>query len=174
MSNITYGPRDDHGLKRPDFEKLGNSSFTQLAELRHRGAFSTVSQTFATCCQRCSNSKDLSIRELPQMWYQEAKSLIFQSSGMLTRRSAGLPALVTGILASNPGSPFFKSAMEGLFEISRLSVDYDKEEQYLKLPQVHAINCLKDIFTNTRIGPFTEPFIMDALTLSAEGLGSPM
>lgn len=64
--------------------------------------------------------------------------------------------------------------MQGLFEISRLSVDYDKEEQYLKLPQVHAINSLKDIFTNTKIGPFTEPFIMTALTLSAERLGSPM
>ncbi|KAJ6155183.1 hypothetical protein N7470_005749 [Penicillium chermesinum] len=170
----TYGPSSDQGLKRADFEKLGTSSFTQLAELRHRGAFSTVSQTFATCCQRCSASKDPSIQELPHLWYQDAKSLIFESAGKLTRRSAGLPALVTGILASSPNSPFFKLAMEGLFEISRLSVDYDKEEQYLELPQVHAINCLKDVFTNTKIGPFTEPFIMSALTLSAERLGSPI
>ncbi|KAJ5223998.1 hypothetical protein N7468_008540 [Penicillium chermesinum] len=172
--NRTYGPSSDQGLKRADFEKLGTSSFTQLAELRHRGAFSTVSQTFATCCQRCSASKDPSIQELPHLWYQDAKSLIFESAGKLTRRSAGLPALVTGILASSPNSPFFKLAMEGLFEISRLSVDYDKEEQYLELPQVHAINCLKDVFTNTKIGPFTEPFIMSALTLSAERLGSPI
>lgn len=33
------------------FEQIGNLSFHQLAALRHRGAFSTVSLTFATCCK---------------------------------------------------------------------------------------------------------------------------
>ena len=32
-------------------ERIGNLSFKQLATLRHRGAFSTVSKTFAHCCQ---------------------------------------------------------------------------------------------------------------------------
>lgn len=36
------------------------------------------------------------------------------------------------------------------------------------------MNCLKDIFTNNKLGPHTEPFIMPALRLSAERLGSPM
>lgn len=31
-------------------QRIGDLAFTQLAELRHRGAFSTVAQTFATCC----------------------------------------------------------------------------------------------------------------------------
>lgn len=31
-------------------QRIGDLSFIQLAELRHRGAFSTVAQTFATCC----------------------------------------------------------------------------------------------------------------------------
>lgn len=174
LLNTTYGPDGSNGLQLADFARVGKASFTQLAELRHRGAFSTVSQTFATCCQRCSDSKDASIQELPKGWYREAKATIFESAAKLTRRSAGLPALVTGILVSSPGTPFFKQALGELHEISRLPVEYDKDQQYRELPQVHAMNCLKEIFTNTKLGPFTEDFIMPALTLSAERLGSPM
>lgn len=32
------------------FEKIGDLAFEQLSSLRHRGAFSTVSLTFTTCC----------------------------------------------------------------------------------------------------------------------------
>ncbi|KAJ5777592.1 hypothetical protein N7520_000838 [Penicillium odoratum] len=174
MTNLTYGPAGDQGLQRSDFENVGRVSFTQLAELRHRGAFSTVSATFATCCQRCTSSQDPSIQELPVLWYQEAKSTIFESAAKLTRRSAGIPALVTGVLCSSPGTPFFKQAFNELYDISRLPVDYDKDQQYLKLPQVHAMNCLKDIFVNNKLGPHTEAFIMPALTLSAERIGSPI
>lgn len=174
MFNLTYGPNGADGLKCSDFEAVGKTSFTQLAELRHRGAFSTVSQTFAICCERCSSSKDPAIKALPKVWYQEAKATIFESASKLTRRSAGLPALVTGILVSDPGTPFFKQALNELHHIARLPVEYDRERQYLELPQVHAMNCLKDIFTNTKLGPYTEPFIMPALTLSAERLGSPI
>lgn len=53
-------------------------------------------------------------------------------------------------------------------------MEYDKERQYLELPQVHAMNCLKDIFTNNKLSTYTEPFIMKALTLSADRLGSPI
>lgn len=174
MMNESYGPLNDQGLQYADFEKVGRLSFTQLAELRHRGAFSTVSTTFATCCQRCSSSTDPSIQKLPVDWYQQAKSTIFEHAGKLTRRSAGLPAMVTGVLCSSPGTPFFKQVINELIEISHLPMDYNKDQQYLELPQVHAMNCLKDIFINNKLGPNTESFIMSALTLSAERLGSPM
>lgn len=48
---------------------LGELSFTQLAELRHRGAFSTVSQTFATCCVRCNSGSESTSGTL-QNWYK--------------------------------------------------------------------------------------------------------
>jgi hypothetical protein len=174
MVNTAYGPDNAAGLNREDFEQVGQSSFTQLAELRHRGAFSTVSSTFAICCQRCSHSKEPSIQELPRAWYQRAKKTIFESASKLTRRSAGIPALITGVLCAVPGTPFFKEVLNELHEISRLEVQYNKEKQYLELPQVHAMNCLKDIFVNNKLGPHTEPFVMSALTLSAERLASPI
>ncbi|KAE8149507.1 putative death-receptor fusion protein-domain-containing protein [Aspergillus avenaceus] len=172
--NRTYGPKGELGLNKADFEKIGIASFTQLAELRHRGAFSTVSQTFATCCLRCGQSNDPEISVLPELWYQEARKIIFETASKLTRRSAGLPALAAGILSSKPGGPFFQKVIEELLEISHLPVKHDNDSQEMELPQVHALNCLKDIFTNTKLGAHTEPFIMPALNLSAEQLGSPV
>lgn len=51
------------------YEKLGRLCFTQLLELRHRGAFSIVSQTFAAFCRRCVTSDNPALRALPETWY---------------------------------------------------------------------------------------------------------
>ncbi|KAI4284895.1 MAG: hypothetical protein L6R35_004786 [Caloplaca aegaea] len=53
-----------------DYRAFGELVFEQLAELRHRGAFSTVSQTFAECCLRCAQSDDPRTQALPKEWYQ--------------------------------------------------------------------------------------------------------
>lgn len=34
------------------FRQIGNLTFEQLSSLRHRGAFTTVSATFTSCCQQ--------------------------------------------------------------------------------------------------------------------------
>lgn len=39
-------------------QSLGNLTFMQLASLRHRGAFSTVTTTFSVCC-KVTQSKSL-------------------------------------------------------------------------------------------------------------------
>lgn len=74
---ITKAPIGDNerSLLSPTlFEKLGRLCFTQLLELRHRGAFSTVSQTFAAFCRRCATSNIPSLRALPETWYQVCAS----------------------------------------------------------------------------------------------------
>ena len=58
------------GLLYEDLLMIGGLAFTQLAELRHRGAFSTVSQTFSACCVYCAKSNSPSITSLPKLWYQ--------------------------------------------------------------------------------------------------------
>ena len=55
---------------RTDVLTIGQLSFVQLAELRHRGAFSSVAQTFAACCQTCLLSQDAGLNELPSIWYE--------------------------------------------------------------------------------------------------------
>lgn len=105
---------------------------------------------------------------------QEVRKLIFETASELTRRSAGLPALITGIVSSKPGGPLFQRVMNDLHEVSSLPEKHDKANQDVELPQVHAMNCLQDIFPSNRIGPLSDPFVMRGLTISAERLGSPV
>lgn len=170
LSNSSYAP---NGLTYADLQRIGRLSFIQLAELRHRGAFSTVATTFAFCCQRCGESKDSDIRMLPKGWYRDVLDLISEQSNKLTRRSAGLPAISTGIALADPDGPLFKKMLDDLRDIASSPV-VALDEQDVRLPQVHALNCLKDIFINTRLGRRTEPYLMSTLSTSVNCLGSQM
>lgn len=71
ISNPNYGAAlNGGGLQLEDYKRIGDLSFIQLAELRHRGAFSTVAQTFASCCIRCVSSLNTAVAELPKGWYK--------------------------------------------------------------------------------------------------------
>lgn len=70
ITKATIGD-DEQAMITPDvFERLGALCFTQLLELRHRGAHSTVAQTFAAFCRRCATSKIPKLQALPEAWYQ--------------------------------------------------------------------------------------------------------
>ncbi|KAI5286995.1 hypothetical protein KEM54_006317 [Ascosphaera aggregata] len=170
LSNTTYAPPS--GLTAVDFATIGNLTFTQLAELRHRGAFSTVSQTFATCCQRCGSASNSDIEALLEDWYARIIETIHKQSTKLTRRSAGLPALVTGVAMYQPDGPFFSRMIADMQRIGFPKSITEIESTETKLPQVHALNALKDLFTNTKLGPYTEPHIPSCLKISADCLGS--
>ncbi|OKL63320.1 hypothetical protein UA08_01801 [Talaromyces atroroseus] len=175
VSNTTYAPRDGgNGMLRADYEAIGTLSFVQLSQLRHRGAFSAVSQTFETCCVRCAESRDLEISSLPDMWYQESLKLIQDQASKLTRRSAGLPALVNGISIAKSGKPLFDKIMNELLETSNSPAAQAASYHELSLPQVHAMNCLRSILTNTKLASRTEPRVMPILRLAADCLSSPI
>ncbi|CAO2651647.1 Nn.00g042170.m01.CDS01 [Neocucurbitaria sp. VM-36] len=155
------------------FERLGRLCFTQLLELRHRGAFSTVSQTFATFCRRCVSSDIPALRALPETWYQETLRSIQDKAGAITRRSAGIPALMSGIMAAEPqpGGKLFPRAMQDL--IAEASVEAKSENiEESRLPQVHALNCIKEIFTTSRLSVASEAYIGQGLELAAKTLNS--
>lgn len=55
------------------FKGIGELTFEQLSSLRHRGAFSTVTLTFARCCQLTETkvaSGKLMDSSLLEKWYQ--------------------------------------------------------------------------------------------------------
>ncbi|KAI2001509.1 hypothetical protein LOZ52_005852 [Ophidiomyces ophidiicola] len=172
LSNPTFAPSASGGIGYDILSRVGSLSFDQLAELRHRGAFSTVSHTFMSCCQRCVESNVDSVNALPTIWYQDAVRIIHEQGSKLTRRSAGIPAIVTGIASSQPNGALFREIMNELQDIARIRLATAAEGPIVELPQVHALNCLKDIFSNTCLAPRTEPYIMPALRISADCLGS--
>lgn len=62
-----------------NFKTIGTLTFEQLSTLRHRGAFSTVTQTFATCCQQAKylhnegEGEGEGGRSLLNIWYKVSR-----------------------------------------------------------------------------------------------------
>ena len=104
---------------------------------------------------------------------QDALACMERNASSLTRRSAGIPAMVTGILAAYAGHKFFDTAMLDLQTIADDPIP-KPESGDLRLPQVHALNCLKDVFTDARLGPSTEKHVADSIEIAASCLDSPM
>ncbi|KAH8724346.1 HEAT repeat protein-like protein [Phaeosphaeriaceae sp. PMI808] len=170
---ITRAPisDDEHSLLTPaHFERLGRLCFTQLLELRHRGAFSTVSQTFAAFCRRCASSAIPALRALPEIWYQETFRSIQDKAGAITRRSAGIPALMASIIAADTGQLFPRAMKELVAEASVEAQSANIEES--RLPQVHALNCVKEFFTTSRLNVASEAYMGQGLELAAQTLNS--
>ena len=156
------------------FERIGNLTFLQLSTLRHRGAFTTVSATFTTCCQQSKGIfSEGAENHLLRVWYEGTlKEILTQRS--TTRRSAGIPSLMTGILCANAPDPSFEEAMEKLMEIAAMK-SYVSDKEVTSLPQVHAFNCLKAIFKNsllTSMGNKAERYLTKCLELAASALRS--
>ena len=147
--------------------RIGRLLFTQLAQLRHRGAFSAVAATYATFCSFCQTVCSTSCQTLVSKLYEDTLACIQAKSTALTRRSAGLPALTTGLLCANPSGPITSRAMHDLQHIAGQPVGVGVTSE---LPQVHALNCLKDIFTNTKLGPVTEKYLSQVLAIAVECL----
>ncbi|KAK5990266.1 tRNA (32-2'-O)-methyltransferase regulator TRM732-like protein [Cladobotryum mycophilum] len=159
---------------RETFEEIGNLTFDQLASLRHRGAFTTVAATFATCCQLAKHLEQTDGAEpILNVWYKGTMNAIFTQAST-TRRSAGIPSLMTGILSANAASPSFEEVLEKLIEIASVEAQVS-ETDGSNLSQVHAYNCLKDIFKNsllTSMGNKSEKYLPQCLELAASGLRS--
>jgi hypothetical protein len=166
--------------------------FEQLTVLRHRGAFSTVAQTFALCCELSAHVP--SLQTDTKRWYQvgfprsqtilvssadplqEAFQILEAQSSTLTRRSAGIPAIIAGLLVPSPSTDF-NEVGEKLKSLARSKENVfrsQEEHQQDCLPQVHALNCLRELATDSRFRARTLPWLIDLLDISSSSLGSPI
>jgi hypothetical protein len=152
-------------------QQMSTLCFTQLAELRHRGAFSTVAQTWQSCCMRCKDLRDSNGSLMLEVWYMDVLDILRNNVTINTRRSAGLPSLLCGILVADKSGGLLSRAFTDLEAIARKDVDAASAEEG-SLAQVHAMNCLKDILKNTRLGEQTQHYVPTALQLAADALRS--
>ncbi|KHJ32931.1 putative heat repeat protein [Erysiphe necator] len=132
------------------FTDIGNLSFEELSCLRHRGAFSTVSLTFAVSCKIAANNQS----NLLNTWLERA-FICLQTQISTTRRSAGIPSIITAIISAIPRSGF-EDAIVKLLQIAKTNTNSNLDQE--RLPQVHALNSLKEIFksvtTSAKVGPY--------------------
>ncbi|KAJ9642270.1 hypothetical protein H2204_002639 [Knufia peltigerae] len=140
--------------------------------LRHRGAFSTVANTFLLCCETVRAATEASVRGLLQEWYKIALVQIDEQADRLTRRSAGLPAMMTALLSPSDVT-FFSSAVTDLTSIAiRTPEETRSDGEEPRLPQVHALNILKDIMTTSRFASVVVHFLSSIIELAASCLTS--
>ena len=159
-----------HSLTFEETKKIGDLCFTQLAELRHRGAFSTVAQCFTSCCVGNGHQMGKGGCSLVESWYRQLLSLIDAKSTALTRRSAGLPAMITAILAANVKNTFIDMVFKDLQSIAYRDTTTEHRHGETGLPQVHAMNCLKAIFASSRLSYIAERYLEDTLQLAVQSL----
>ncbi|TKA57285.1 hypothetical protein B0A55_13499, partial [Friedmanniomyces simplex] len=151
--------------------QLSELCFVQLAELRHRGAFSTVAQTWIACCLASRDVPTADGQSILHQWYAKVVSILRNKTTINTRRSAGLPSLLCGILIAERDGQLLKQAFVDLEAIAREEVAPDTAQEG-SLPQVHAMNCLKDVLKNSRLGEASEQYVPIALRLAADALQS--
>lgn len=100
---------------------------------------------------------------------QEAEAQIGQQANLLTRRSAGLPAMLAGILS--PDDPLSFRHFVNSFTAKSQATALDRIDG-LSLPQVHAMNTLREVMINSRFRSAIVPHVEDLLALATKNLGS--
>lgn len=149
-------------------EEIGTLLMEQLKCVRHRGAFSSVYPAFITCCVSCFSSGK------PQEWLNKNLELIQTHSQSITRRSGGLPFLIAATLSAEQKlkkKQLMPHTMNTLFRIAHMPVDSKDSE--MDLPQVHAFNCVRTIFTESALSDACTPYVNKCLDLAVSHFGSP-
>lgn len=77
-----------------------------------------------------------------------------------------------GIVVADNKGVLFKRAMKELTTEATKPVDQVSESAAGGLSQVHSLNCIKDIFKNSKLGERSESHVPEALSLAAKCLSS--
>ncbi|QPG73112.1 hypothetical protein FOA43_000417 [Brettanomyces nanus] len=157
-------------LNKEQLLKIGPLLMKQLATIRHRGAFSAVYPTFVACCLRCHKTPEISL--VTRDWLKSNLQLITEKSNFITRRSAGIPFLINGILTADPelAGPTF----DKLMVIAQEPADADQTMENVSLPQVNAFNCIKAFFVDKALSEVSVLYIDRAMELALQSFESPI
>lgn len=146
----------------------------QLANVSHRGAFSSVYTAFLLICQICFQNKNF--KSLPKAWLVSNIQLIESKSQFISRRSGGLPFLITAILSADlkvkdKSHELMSLAFGELLRIARLPYVHKMDEKR-DIPQVHAFNCIKQIFSDSILSSEALVYLNSSLVLAFENFNS--
>ncbi|XP_066480591.1 tRNA (32-2'-O)-methyltransferase regulator THADA isoform X2 [Tiliqua scincoides] len=155
-------------------EEIGEYFKHHLLKSRHRGAFELAYAGFVKLTDILSRCNDERLHKLPQQWLcnvlEEIKSSDPSSKLCATRRSAGIPFYIQALLASEPKkgkTSLLKMTMEELITLASPS-----DVQPSTIPQVHALNILRALFKDTRLGENIIPYVADGMRAAILGFTS--
>ncbi|XP_028620946.1 thyroid adenoma-associated protein [Grammomys surdaster] len=170
-------PESSNGvLTVQQVKEIGDYFKQHLLQSRHRGAFELAYTGFVKLTEILNRCSNVSLQKLPEQWLwnvlEEIKSSNPSSKLCATRRSAGLPFYIQALLASEPKkgrTDLLKITMGELISLA-LSADDSKG----RVPQVHALNILRALFRDTRLGENIIPYVAGGAKAAILGFTSPV
>lgn len=159
--------------KIEDFLEVCELTRDQLGNITHRGVFMAVFNTYVSACCACLDNK--SLRELPMKWLDESLDLVKGKTQFVSRRSGGLPFLITGVLdAFKKGGQIDEPLEHVMRELTNYTQIPLRDEDRAKtgFPQVHAFNCIKHLFLDSMIYSSAKKYLNDTLSLALDNIES--
>ncbi|KAM9318529.1 thyroid adenoma-associated protein [Pholidichthys leucotaenia] len=151
----------------------------QLLQSRHRGAFELAYVGFVRLTDMLCRSGSRTLQQLPAHWLfevlDEVKSSDPSSKLCATRRSAGIPFYIQALLSSEPKSSscsLLKMTMRELISLAMPPADTHADGS--TVPQVHALNILRALYRDTRLGENIIPFVSEGMQAAVLGFTSPV
>ncbi|CAJ0956574.1 unnamed protein product, partial [Mesorhabditis belari] len=134
----------------------------ELTECRHCGAFESAVFGFETLCKRLWTERIEGV-PYPGDYLQNILDIIDGKEDLdklcLTRRSAGLPYLITSICATDPTQSALDSAMTSLLHFE------DKSE----FSRNHSLNVLRSLFSHSALGEKVLKYVEAGSLLGIKG-----
>eukprot|EP00833_Pecoramyces_ruminatium_P011073 jgi/Orpsp1_1/1185105/evm.model.c7180000092327.1 len=154
----------------------GSQYFRSLLEsVRHHGAFVSVYPGYTALCELMLRSPQPKYSTLPKAWLDESLEMVKNSTTIsVTRRSAGIPMLILAVLNSEANSKklLLPYTVNSLLEVANKPVGEHWNEQS-DLPQVHALNILRSIFRESKLGNDVISYVPKVMITTIEGFNSP-
>ncbi|XP_057703664.1 thyroid adenoma-associated protein [Corythoichthys intestinalis] len=151
----------------------------QLLQSRHRGAFELAYVGFVRLTDMLCRSGSKVLQQLPACWLsevlEEVKASDPSSKLCATRRSAGIPFYIQALLSSEPKSSscsLLKMTMRELITLAMPTPDRNTDGS--TVPQVHALNILRALYRDTRLGENIICFVSDGMQAAVLGFTSPV
>ncbi|XP_061646816.1 thyroid adenoma-associated protein isoform X1 [Phyllopteryx taeniolatus] len=151
----------------------------QLLQSRHRGAFELAYVGFVRLTDMLCRSGSKVLQQLPACWLsevlEEVKSSDQSSKLCATRRSAGIPFYIQALVTSEPKSSscsLLKRTMRELITLAMPAAGRNTDSS--TVPQVHALNILRALYRDTRLGENIICFVSDGMQAAILGFTSPV
>ncbi|KAL3183722.1 hypothetical protein MRX96_033802 [Rhipicephalus microplus] len=148
---------------------IGDFFMEQMSTVRHRGAFEQAYSAFQKLCHMLWRCKHPELANLPGAWLGNIMAVIKDKGVCATRRSAGIPFMVQAILVSEPevrSLATFHRAIRELLVLASMDTDASVE------PKVHAMNVLRALFREARLGDAVMPYAGDGIQVAVIGFES--
>ncbi|EPQ62559.1 Bgt-4220 [Blumeria graminis f. sp. tritici] len=144
----------------------------------HNWLYNIQQRIVDLCCQiwisvghiLCNDSPEGHIPE--EDFESEGAFVCLQTQFSTTRRSAGIPSILTAIMSVMAKNDFEKTFIK-LLKISESETEYLGVDQE-QLPQVHALNCLKEVIKSTSTSSKVNAYISESFEVVGKNIGSPI